>query len=72
VYALSGYVAGDFPACNKGLNVAMKVLANMVRGCRVSRHPRIQKEARVGFAHHHRPMVPRIMVTAGSSHAQHQ
>ena len=61
VYALSGYVAGDFPACNKGLNVAMKVLANMVRGHAAAYHAihEIQKEARVGFAHHHRPMVPR-------------
>jgi len=61
VYALSGYVAGDFPACNKGLNVAMKVLANMVRGHAAAYRAihEIQKEARVGFAHHHRPMVPR-------------
>jgi beta-glucosidase len=61
VYALSGYVAGDFPACNKGLNVAMKVLANMVRGHSAAYRAihEIQKEARVGFAHHHRPMVPR-------------
>ena len=60
VYALSGYVAGDFPACNKGLNIAMKVLANMLRGHAAAYRAihEIQKEARVGFAHHHRPMVP--------------
>ena len=59
VYALSGYVAGDFPTKHRGLNVAMQVLANMLRG-----HARayraiheIQPESRVGFAHHHRPMV---------------
>jgi len=60
VYALSGYVAGDFPACDKGLNIAMKVLANMLRGHAAAYRAihEIQKEARVGFAHHHRPMVP--------------
>ncbi len=59
VYALSGYVAGDFPTKHRGLNVAWKVLANLLRG-----HARayraiheIQPECRVGYAHHHRPMV---------------
>jgi beta-glucosidase len=59
VYALSGYVAGDFPTKHRGLNVATKVMANMLRG-----HARayraiheIQPECRVGYAHHHRPMV---------------
>ena len=32
VYALLGYVAGDFPTKHRGLNVATKVLANMLRG----------------------------------------
>ena len=61
VYALSGYVVGDFPACNKGLSTAMKVLANMIRGHAAAYHAihEIQKEARVGVAHQHRPMVPR-------------
>jgi beta-glucosidase len=61
VYALSGYVAGDFPTKHRGLNVAMQVMANMLRG-----HARayraiheIQPECRVGYAHHHRPMVAR-------------
>jgi beta-glucosidase len=61
VYALSGYVAGDFPTKHRGLNVAMQVIANMLRG-----HARayraiheIQPECRVGYAHHHRPMVAR-------------
>lgn len=59
VYALSGYVVGDFPTKHRGINIAMKVLANMLRG-----HARayraiheIQPECRVGYAHHHRPMV---------------
>jgi len=59
VYALSGYVTGDFPTRHRGLNVAMQVMANMLRG-----HARayraiheIQPECRVGYAHHHRPMV---------------
>ena len=31
VYALSGYVTGDFPACNPGVKMAMQVMANMLR-----------------------------------------
>jgi len=62
VYALSGYVAGDFPTCkdgHKGLNVAMKVIANMLRGHAVAYKAihEIQLEARVGYALHYRPMV---------------
>jgi beta-glucosidase len=58
IYALNGYVAGDFPACHKGLNVAMKVMANMLRGHTVAYHAihEIQPEARVGYALHYRPM----------------
>ncbi len=61
VYALSGYVVGDFPACNLGVSTAMQVMSNMLRA-----HARayrtiheIQREARVGYAHHYRPMVPK-------------
>jgi beta-glucosidase len=59
VYSLSGYVAGDFPACNKGLNAAMRVMANLLRGHAAAYHAihEIQREARVGYAHHFRPMV---------------
>jgi beta-glucosidase len=59
VYALSGYVAGDFPACHKGLDVAMKVMANLLRGHAAAYHAihEIQKEARVGYALAYRPMV---------------
>ena len=59
VYAVLGYVAGDFPTKHRGLNVATQVLANMLRG-----HARayraiheIQPESRVGYAHQHRPML---------------
>jgi beta-glucosidase len=59
VYALSGYVAGTFPACNKGLNVAVRVQANMLRGHAAAYRAihEIQPEARVGYALHYRPMV---------------
>ena len=59
VYALSGYVTGDFPTKHRGINVAMRVLANLLRGHAAAYHAihQIQPEARVGYAHHHRPMV---------------
>src|SRR5215208_3935086 len=59
VYALSGYVAGDFPTKHRGLRVAMHVMANMLKGHAAAYRAihEIQREARVGFAHHHRPMV---------------
>jgi len=61
VYALSGYVTGDFPACNPGLNMAMQVMANMLRAHAVAYRTihEIQPEARVSYAHHYRPMVPK-------------
>jgi beta-glucosidase len=59
IYALSGYVTGDFPACHKGMNMAMKVIANMLRGHAAAYHAihELQPEARVGYALHYRPMV---------------
>jgi beta-glucosidase len=62
IYALSGYVAGDFPTCkegHKGLDAAMKVMANMLRGHALAYRAihQIQPEARVGYALHYRPMV---------------
>jgi beta-glucosidase len=59
VYALSGYVAGDFPTKRRGVNVAMQVMTNMLRGHAAAYRAihEIQPEARVGFAHHYRPMV---------------
>lgn len=61
VYALSGYVTGEFPACNKGVNMAMQVMANMLRAHAAAYRAihEIQPEARVGYAHHYRPMVPK-------------
>ncbi|MEW5827316.1 MAG: family 1 glycosylhydrolase [Chloroflexota bacterium] len=59
VYALSGYVTGDFPACHKGLDVAIRVMTNMLRGHAAAYRAihEIQREARVGYALHYRPMV---------------
>ncbi|HJS18864.1 MAG TPA: family 1 glycosylhydrolase [Anaerolineales bacterium] len=59
VYALSGYVAGDFPTRHRGLRVATQVLANLLRGHAAAYRTihEIQPESRVGYAHHHRPMV---------------
>ena len=61
LYALLGYVIGDFPTKHRGTNVAMKVLANMLRGHAAAYRTihEIQPESRVGYAHHHRPMVPK-------------
>ena len=58
VYALMGYVTGEFPACNKGLSIAMKVMANLLRGHAAAYRAihEIQPEARVGYAWQHRPM----------------
>ena len=62
VYALSGYVTGDFPACNKGIKIAMRVIANMLRGHVAAYHAihEMQPEARVGYALHYRPQTPRF------------
>lgn len=59
VYALSGYVAGNFPTKRRGIRVAMHVMANMLKGHAAAYRAihEIQREARVGFAHHHRPMI---------------
>jgi beta-glucosidase len=59
VYALSGYVTGDFPTRHRGTKIAFQVLANMLRGHAAAYRVihEIQREARVGYAHHHRPMV---------------
>lgn len=62
VYALNGYVAGDFPtgkSGHKGMNLAMRVLANMLRAHAAAYKAihEIQREARVGYALHYRPMV---------------
>lgn len=61
IYALSGYVTGDFPACNKGLPQAIQVMANMLRAHAAAYRAihEIQPEARVGYAWHYRPQVAR-------------
>src|SRR5512139_599164 len=61
VYALLGYVTGDFPTRHHGTKVAMQVMANMLRGHAAAYRAihEIQPEARVGYAHQHRPMVPK-------------
>ncbi|MCJ7432036.1 MAG: family 1 glycosylhydrolase [Anaerolineales bacterium] len=61
VYALFGYVTGNFPTLNKGLNMAMLVTVNMLRGHAAAYHAihQAQPESRVGYALHYRPMVPR-------------
>lgn len=61
VYALSGYVAGAFPPGKKDLKLAMRVQANMLRAHAAAYRAihELQPEARVGYALHYRPMVPR-------------
>jgi beta-glucosidase len=61
LYALLGYVTGDFPTRHRGSKVAMRVMANMLRGHAAAYRAihEIQPESRVGYAHHHRPMVPK-------------
>lgn len=61
VYAYSGYVAGVFPPGKTDMNVAFKVMANMVRGHALAYqaiHDE-QREARVGMAHQYRSMFPK-------------
>ena len=59
VYALNGYVAGNFPTKHRGINIAMQVIANMLRGHAAAYRAihEIQPEARVGYALHYRPMI---------------
>jgi len=58
VYALSGYVTGDFPGKRRGIRMAVRVMGNMLRGHAAAYRTihEIQPESRVGYAHHHRPM----------------
>ena len=62
VYALLGYMLGDFPACNRGVTNAMNVMANLLRAHAVAYRAihEIQPEARVGYAWQYRPMQPRV------------
>ncbi len=60
LYALSGYVTGDFPAKHHGMNIAMQVMSNLLRGHAAAYRAihQIQPECRAGYALHYRPMVP--------------
>jgi len=62
VYALSGYVIGAFPPGRKDIQLAMRVQANMIRAHAAAYRAihELQPEARVGYALHYRPMVPRV------------
>ena len=61
-YALNGYVGGVafFPPGKNDLRLAMRVLANLIRGHAAAYRTihEIQPEARVGFALHYRSLVP--------------
>ena len=61
VYALSGYANGAFPPGVKDLKRAIQVEASMLRGHAAAYRAihQIQPEARVGYALHYRPMVPK-------------
>jgi beta-glucosidase len=60
VYAISGYVQGLFPPGRRNLDVALRVMANMVRGHAAAYRVihRLQPEAQVGIANHYRDFVP--------------
>ncbi|HEX8993225.1 MAG TPA: family 1 glycosylhydrolase [Anaerolineales bacterium] len=61
VYALSGYAQGVFPPGRTDVRQAVQVEANLLRGHAAAYRTihQIQKEARVGYALHYRPMVAR-------------
>ena len=61
VYALEAYVDGKFPPGQSNVVRAFRVEANLLRGHAAAYRAihAVQPEARVGFAHHHRPMMPR-------------
>ncbi len=61
IYALEGYLDTVFPPGKPDLRLALKVEANMLRGHAAAYRTlhQIQTEARVGYAQHYRPMVPR-------------
>ncbi len=61
IYALSGYVGGTFPPGVNDVRRAIQVQANMIRAHVAAYRVihAIQREARVGYALHYRPMVAR-------------
>jgi beta-glucosidase len=59
IYYFNGYFTGEFPPGHHGdLESVFQVLCNMLRGHAAAYRTihEIQKNARVGFAHHHRPL----------------
>ncbi len=62
VYAMGGYVAGLFPPGKKDVQLAMRVVGNMLRGHAAAYRAihQLQPEARVGYTLSYRPMVPRL------------
>jgi len=62
IYALEGYADKVFPPGKSDLKLALRVEANLVRGHAAAYRAihSIQSEARVGYAAHYRPMVPRF------------
>jgi beta-glucosidase len=62
VYALSGYAVGVFPPGKKDLKLSTRVLGTMIRAHAAAYRTihEVQPEARVGYALHFRPMVPRL------------
>lgn len=61
LYALQAYATGEFPPGRGSLRQVTIVEANMLRAHAAAYHAihELQPQARVGFAHHHRPMVAR-------------
>lgn len=60
VYTQGGYVAGEFPPGKKDLKASGVVMKNLVRGHALAYRAihQIQREARVGVAHHFRSFWP--------------
>lgn len=60
VYAYSGYVNGTFPPGKKDMNVAFKVMVNLVKGHALAYHAihQVQPEAHVGLAINYRSLHP--------------
>ena len=60
VYMSGAYLGGGFPPNKKDLKLALRVLANMVRGHAAAYQVihALQAEAQVGFAHNYRGFVP--------------
>ncbi|MGD2159299.1 MAG: family 1 glycosylhydrolase [Anaerolineales bacterium] len=60
VYAVNGYVRGDFPPGKKHLRSAFRVMENLVKGHAAAYHAihELQPHARVGIANYYRGMKP--------------